>query len=273
MKYNVEFLKHLNLKDFDEITIQYDRQDEQLIKFLEDHAEQRVILCVKDVIDFAQGEEWRKLNAIHEKYPDYNFAVKFYQCRAFDSKENPLLMQSIENLTIPFFTGDCVTNFDELNYLLTLGVSDVYLTENICFDLARARALCDEHKTSIRAFPNVAQANVRSTPALKKFFIRPEDVEVYEKYIDVLEFWGPADRQVILLKIYKKGRWFGDLNEIILDLNLEFDSRRIIPPFAQMRTTCRRKCMAGEKCAICDHSFNISKHLEDKNIIIMNKKN
>ncbi len=273
MKYSVEFLKHMDLKGFDEITIQYDRQDEQLVKFLEDHSTQRVILCVKDVIDFSQGEEWRKLNAIHEKYPDYNFAVKFYQCRAFDSRENPSLTKSIDNLKVPYFMGDCVTNFDELNYLLSLGVSDVYLTENICFDLERAKALCSAQQVTVRAFPNIAQANVRSTPALKKFFIRPEDVAQYEPYIDVLEFWGPLDRQAVLLRIYQKGLWFGDLKEIILDFDLDFDSRRILPVFGTMRATCKRKCMAGEKCTICDHILSISKHLEDKNIIIMNKKN
>ena len=271
MKYCGQYSNKIDMSLFDEISIIYNKQDSQLISFLQEHLNQRIILIVKDIEDFLQAEEWKKLNAIHEKYSAFNFAVCFKNLCTF--QEAPSALQHcMQELKVPFFTGHIVTNFDQLQYLCNLGVSDVYLAEDICFDLKRARAVCERYKVQIRAFPNVGQCSVKSGPALKKFFIRPEDVEVYSDCIDTLEFWGPLDRQVTLLQIYKKGIWFGDLKDLILDFDLSFDSKTIIPDFARIRKNCGRRCMKGEHCSICDTMYQISQKLADRNIIIKQKK-
>lgn len=272
MKYCGRFSNKIKMSVFDEISILYDRQDRQLITYLQEHTNQRTILIVKDLIDFEQAEEWKKLNAIQEKYPEFNFAVCFGEPKKFEEAPDAL-QHCIGNLQIPFFTGDVVVNFDQLHYLCGLGVCDVYLGEDICFDLKRAKTICERTNTQIRAFPNVGQCSVKSGPALKKFFIRPEDVEEYSDCIDTLEFWGPLDRQVTLHKIYTKGEWFGDLKELFLDFNLSFDSRCIMPGFAYARKTCGRKCMRGDHCTICDSVYSISKKLGEKHIILKKKKN
>ena len=271
MKYCGQYSNKIDMSLFDEISIIYNKQDSQLISFLQGHLNQRIILIVKDVEDFLQTEEWKKLNAIQEKYPEFNFAVCFKGVCTFQEAPDAL-QHCIKELKIPFFTGCIATNFDQLQYLCNLAVSDVYLAEDICFDLKRARAVCDHYKVQIRAFPNVGQCSVKSGPALKKFFIRPEDVEEYSDCIDTLEFWGPLDRQVTLLQIYKKGIWFGDLKDLILDFDLSFDSKTIMPDFARVRKNCGRKCIKGERCSICDTMYRINQKLADKNIIIKQKK-
>ena len=40
----------------------------------------------------------------------------------------------------------------------------------------------------IRVFPNVAQSR-SEIPAIKQFFIRPEDLNAYEPYVDIYEFY------------------------------------------------------------------------------------
>jgi hypothetical protein len=174
---------------------------------------------------------------------------------------------------MPYFFGFLITTFDQLNYIIDLGAKAVYLTEDICFELSSAKCLCEKHKVQIRAFPNVAQSSLKSAPALTKFFIRPEDVKYYEDVIDIFEFWGPLDRQFVLYKIYNKGLWFGDLKELILGLDIDFDSRRILPNFAELRKDCGRKCMKGKSCRICNSIFNISKLLEERHFIIRQNKN
>lgn len=270
MKYCCQYSNKIQLSIFDEISIIYNRQDEQLIAFLQEHKNQRIILIIKDIEDFLQAQEWKKLDAIKEKYQDFNFTVCFGALQSF-SEASDALHQCISNLSLPFFTGYIATNFDQLHYLLNLGVSDVYIAEDICFNLQKVKQVCSTFNIQTRAFPNVAQSGVKATPPLKKFFIRPEDVEEYSDVIDVLEFWGPTGRQEILHKIYTKGVWFGDLEPLILDFNLSFDSRRIVPGFAQARKVCDRKCMKGHSCTICDSVYNISKQLEEKNLIIKNK--
>lgn len=271
MKYCAQYSNKINMTDFDEISIIYNNEDEQLIDFLQKHYNQSIILIVKDIEKFAQIHGYKMLNAIKEKYPNLGFSVCFKAIGKFEEAPDTMV-QVINKLQIPFFTGDVVTNFDQLHYLLELGVSEIYLAEDICFDLRRVKQVCDHYNVKLRAFPNVAQSSVKATPPLKKFFIRPEDVKEYSDIIDTLEFWGPADRQEILLKIYKKEYWYGDLNPLILDLNLSLDSRRILPGFAKARKTCERKCMKGRHCTVCDNIYNISKQLEDQQLIIQKKK-
>ena len=60
-----------NLSKADEIQIQY-IEDRGLLKFLEKFAAQRIILARES---FLPDSELGKLIAIHNQYPEYNFAV------------------------------------------------------------------------------------------------------------------------------------------------------------------------------------------------------
>lgn len=270
MKYCGRFSNKIDMSVFDEISILYDNQDRQLLTFLEEHCDKRIVLIVRDMDNFYKAQEWLKLNAIKEAHPDWNFVVCFREICRFELF-NSMLQECCANLCIPFFTGYLVTSFDQLHYLCAQGVSDVYLGEDICFDLRRAKAVASSYGVQLRVFPNVAQASVRTSPALKKFFIRPEDVSIYEDVIDTFEFWGPLDRQAVLYKIYSKERWFGDLQALILDFDMSFDSRRVLPSFASIRKTCGRKCMKSEPCSICDTIHSISKKFENQNLMLKNK--
>ena len=272
MKYCGRFSNKIDMKVFNEISIQYNKQDRNFIQFLQEHQGQRVIAVISDIEDFNNSEEWIKLNAIKKTMPDFDFAVCFSNPRKFEMI-NPVLKECFKNLEVPYFTGHVATNFDQLHYLCKEGVSDVYLGEEIGFDLRRAKAVASAHGVKIRVFPNVAQASVSTTPPLKKFFIRPEDAKAYEDCVDVFEFWGPLDRQKVLYKIYTKGFWRGDLKDLFLDFDLSFDSKRVMPEFAQSRKTCDRKCMKGYSCSICDLAYNISKKLEKEQLIIDPKYN
>ena len=47
----------------------------------------------------------------------------------------------------------------------------------------------------------MAQSSVTEIDPYLKFFIRPNDIELYAQYIDTIEFWGPEDRQDVLFEI------------------------------------------------------------------------
>lgn len=273
MKYCGRFSNKIDMSIFDEISIRYEAQDKELLTFLEKHADKKVTLTIPQVSfnSFYKASAWDIINAIQEKYPSYDLHVCFFEPCKFDLIA-PEVEECMKHLKVPYYVGDTVTNFAQMHYLITKGVSEIYVAEALCFDLRRAKRTCDRYGVKLRAFPNVAQSEVKDINPLHKFFIRPEDVEEYSDCIDTLEFWGPLDRQATLHKIYTKGVWFGDLNDLILDLNLSFDSRRIVPGFAQARKTCDQKCLKGGSCAICDRMLNISKLLEEKDLIIQRKK-
>ena len=158
---------------------------------------------------------------------------------------------------------------DELLGYIQLGVSDVYIGDNLGFELDKVAEIAHQNNVQIRVFPNVAQSSWKETPGLKKFFIRPEDVTFYSDYVDVFEFWGTnLKKQEIFYKIYSKQEWFGSLNEIIYELNEELDSRYIIPRFAEKRIRCKKECLKGGKCQICDRIKELSHTLEEAHIIV-----
>ena len=272
MKYCLRYANDSKLKTTtEEISIQYNNELGNLVDFLMKHQEQRVILIIND----PQKIDYKALEAVTQNYPTLNFAICFGEARrpTVVSKEIAVIIEDLKEANINFFMGDLITTGEQLQYYLELGVSDVYLTEDICFNLDAARRMCDRYGVQIRAFPNVAQSSIQASPALKKFFIRPEDVTYYESYIDVLEFWGDLERQDVFYLIYaKKGRWPGELKEIIYDFDASLDSRRTLPVFAPTRATCKKRCALGYPCHICDSIQNISQTMAEKGMYIKTPK-
>lgn len=271
MKYSANYSNNINLTDFDEIIIRYEAQEAPLLAFLQEHSNQHIVLEVADIQTFEEEHGWETLNHCYAELQ--NFSVKLGANQPFqDILDNAIIERICANLTMPYFFGFFATNCEQLQHLLDCGASQVYIAEDLCFNLTRAKRLCAPYSARLRAFPNVAQASVKTAPALTKFFIRPEDVDTYSDCIDTLEFWGPLDRQETLLRIYKKGIWFGDLNDLILDLNLSFDSRRIIPAFARFRKDCQRECMKNGRCEVCDRVYKISEKMQEKDLLFIKKK-
>jgi hypothetical protein len=80
MKYCLRYANSSKLKDTaPEISILYDRQDTELLDFIKQHAHQRIILIIDKVDEFILGQEWKKLNAIHDTLSELQLAVCFHQ--------------------------------------------------------------------------------------------------------------------------------------------------------------------------------------------------
>lgn len=257
-----------HLKTVDEVIIKYDRQSEELLSFLEEFKDQRIILDVVDTKDFDVHNEYKKLNAIQEQYPEYNVQVCFGVDAPIDEAA-----QIGEQLKYPWFSHRHIGDWDTLDYYLSKGVAQVYITEALGFDMEIVSKLCHAKGVSVRIYPNVAQSCVRTGPAVKKFFIRPDDISYYEPYIDVIEFWCDEQQQPIYKRIYDNQKWFGPLREIIKDFNSDFDNKHILPVFGATRVNCGKKCMRGRHCTICDKLYDVSVALKDSNIIVQKKEN
>ena len=153
--------------------------------------------------------------------------------------------------------------------LLEYGVSDVYIVENLCFELDKVAEVAKKYNAQVRVFPNVAQSKFTDTSALKKFFIRPEDLDAYNEYINVIEFYNVDNKIDTYYEIYAiDKKWFGKLNEIILDFNSDIDNRYIIPRFVEKRIKCGKKCLKDGYCQRCDNIEQLSFTLEESELIV-----
>ena len=161
-----------------------------------------------------------------------------------------------------------INNWDTLQGYIKYKPSDMYIVEALGFEINKVAKVLHNENIKIRTFANVAQSSWREIDPLRKFFIRPEDIPIYEPYIDVIEFFNSKNSSSTLYKIYSKDKkWFGQLNELILDFDSDIDNRFIVSKFAEHRTRCGKRCLKGENCKFCDTIYQLSQTLKENGIL------
>ena len=138
------------------------------------------------------------------------------------------------------------------------------------FDLIAVSEYCHSLGVLVRVVPNISSQFISMyglsiAEHIKTFFIRPEDIYIYEPYIDICELQGSPDRYSVIYEIYKSGRWQGQLNDIIGGFDEETNNANIYPSFGKYRLSCKHICMY-EKCNLCKEIQSIANELEDKGL-------
>lgn len=280
MKYCVNYLtrdkvRHLN--DFDEITIRYNPSDKSLIESMQQHKDQRINIYIRDNQDFIDNDRIKFFEVLKDEYPDFNFVLKLKDYKDELTQEVYKLIVNSEK-DLKYFFATNVSDFDTFWGIIGLKPTDIYIVQEMGFYAKQCAEAAHEFGIKLRAFPNVAQSAWDETPGISKFFIRPEDVKIYEDYIDVFEFYGNSSHKAdVYYEIYTKKDpyWFGNLNEIIISLNEDLDSRCLLPQFAERRVSCGKRCLKGKKCQVCAVTQHLAKVLNKNNVTIkqLNKKN
>lgn len=266
MKYCLDYYgQHLELfHQVDEINIDLShiKDLKELEFFCEKYKQQRINLCINDYEDAVNNNSLYFAFDFQQKFQtSYYIVIRLPQITTVckDIKEK------YPNAKLFFKVH--IVDWDTLLYYLDFGVTDVYIAEAMGFELDKISTIVHDKGTLIRVFPNVAQSACSETAGILKFWIRPEDTEVYEQYIDTYEFFGDEEKQKIYYEIYKNDKqWWGNLKEIIIGLNTDINNMTILPRFAQKRIRCNRQCMKDNKCHMCYNILNLSKTLEEHNL-------
>lgn len=255
MKYGMMYFnisRHLN--DFDEIILKYDHKTMNIVPHVQDkyRQEQRVILNVQQLPDEDFEESFIYMRAAAQTHPEIALMGTLAQL--------PRLKES----GLKFFFGEIVDSWDKLNGFIQLGVSDIYVGNEFAFNMEDISAVCKQANVNIRVFANVAQSScpvVENT--MTQFFIRPEDLAMYGDLVDVIEFYGPIDRQDVLYEIYTKGKWVGNLGELIIRVKEDINNTLITPIFGTLRRSCGKRCAYSKSCNICPRFVSIQRTLEE----------
>ena len=239
---------------------------------------------IKDLIDLAEFCELHKNQGINLYLTDYeeklfNFAFDFqkeqedkYNIKIklpyYDEDKYQKIIEKYPESKFFYATG--VFDWDTLYNFLIAGVSDIYIVDGLGFELDKISAIMHEKNIQIRVYPNIAQPVWGKVNSLQKFWIRPEDTEYYEDYIDIYEFaYDRYDQQKVYYDIYfNDKKWYGDLSEIIIGLTEHIDSTCLLPRFVEKRVGCNRQCLKYSKCQMCDVILQLANTLEKKELII-----
>ena len=138
--YNKNTQQAQNINKADEWTIEYNSKDNTLLEFLELHKDKRINIYFKkeDVNEKFLKELCEKYNNVYIKL-DFQYIL--------NNKPD-----------FRFFYDLPINDIDLLIGILKLGVTDVYIVENLCFELDKIAEIVHLYNASVRAYPNVAQS-------------------------------------------------------------------------------------------------------------------
>ena len=267
MKYCTRYYKNFRYNDIiDEVIIDYATYRESIVDRLQEQnwkENQRIIIdaCIGGDVDIVPI--LRMCMQIHN-----NFAVRV------DVIQEELVSE-LKEAGIPFFYANYANTPDEIYGMIQRGVSDAYVTESLAFNIEKIGAYCKEKGVNVRIIPNIAQYKKgfrKDIPDPCKFFIRPEDMKLYEPYADIFEIIAPEDRLSIIYEIYRNEHWDGDLQQLIVGLDESFYNKGIVDYFGPERLKCEQKCMQ-EKCTLCLQIKELASKFEENKLEIKVPKN
>jgi hypothetical protein len=255
MKYCIPFFVGMNsIKKVDEITIKYkENRYDTLIDFLKERFYVRVII---NMLDRTLSEEDVKFFAALAEKEEYSFAL------LFSYRANKDLIPQLKETKIQYFFQEYCTEWGALAAFIEAGVSDVYIVNDLGFDLQRVSDFVHGAGVKVRVFPNVAQEMYSTQDPITRFFIRPEDIPLYEKYVDVCEIFGEAGITENIYFVYAAQKWNNSINNLISNIEEDFTNTFLLENFSVPRLTCQRKCKRGNGCDFCMKKVRIAKGID-----------
>lgn len=151
---------------------------------------------------------------------------------------------------IQFYYLEPIRTFRELQGVKALGARWAIIDAPLFFQMDKVK----EVGVPLRATANVSIRELLPYPdGVPGPWIRPEDMDMYEPYIDTIEFGRVnLDQERALFRIYaEQKKWSGDLGLIIQDINYMGTNRMIPSDLTKKRLNCGQRCQIDAKCHYC----------------------
>lgn len=150
-----------------------------------------------------------------------------------------------------------VTDWESFSQLASLHASDIYIDGPLGFQTDSLKI--GKQNTKIRISPQISPNALINTSNsnITSFFIRPEDLHLYEDAIDIIDFnVKDQEKEDTLFKIYKRGTYKLELSTLIEHLNEKVPNLFLRPDFGENRLNCGQHCrIPGRSCHMCETQF------------------
>lgn len=251
------------IKEFD-ITFKKTSSLDNLLDFLEKYEDKRVN------ISFSEGINYSVLKSAVRLYD--NIAVKLH---ASDIQE----CMKLKDINVKYYFDNSypAVNLCSLDALIALGVSDVYLADDLCYNLERTYSYCRSKGVKTRMVLNRIPSTVPFKGDDPKSPIwMPRDIDTLSQYIDIFEFENDLDDMyfdVLFRTWFEDKAWNNNVREINLDLNLDIYDNTMLPIVSLKKIRCGRRCSqrAGNECDVCKEMSDISTILHDKGVRLVER--
>ena len=173
------------------------------------------------------------------------------------------------NLKFFFNAASAPSSISLLEEQIILGVTDIYVCDDLCYDLENVKKICERSNVQTRLVLNeIPSKRFDKGINPKAPIFTPECFDELSKYIDVGEFnvnsWAKIGT---LYRIwFERQTWKEDLRFIYNDLELYIPNESLIPNFIESKMNCGYRCGRGSSCKKCEQFVEIARDLKSKNI-------
>lgn len=258
----------LNNEKYDEVADEFNlkfnserNSEEKLIEFAETYQDHRINIEM-DIVDSSL------LSVLSKVHP----RIYVRLTRMSDMT----ILSELRKKKIKFFFDSeayTATSITSLIFLISIGVSDVYIADDLCYDLENTAEIAHGWNVQLRLVLNVVAMTVPPINEEKSPWFPPEATDILAKYIDTIEFdcGDPYDwhRFGVFYRAWlERKTWHGNLNEIIYPLTIDIPNDSFLADeLIRYKVNCRRHCSAASRsCTRCQSYVDLANELAEREI-------
>lgn len=265
MKLAIPFKLFHELNDVaDEFNIEYNPEVNDLDKlgdFLEEFADKTVNIRI------VGGVTKKDVKAIRRQGTNVAFRL---------GKDDASQTEMLQDLGVRFFFDSNIPAYNKvsLSHYLAMGVSDVYIADDLAYALKDTKEACNRLGVRIRMVLNrVPSMSPHKGSDPRSFVIRPDDFSFLDGVVDVAEFdcWHEDGTKYNFSKLsvlhdvfFKKQCWHGDLGELNHDLVMPMPNDTLLPEFTKNKARCGLRCVGTGSCRKCNSLLDIAYAMDKK---------
>ena len=218
-----------------------------LYEFLKDHKDKRYLIADASPED---------LKSLLEQVEIISNAVQDYTVECSSILLTKRLIKDGYKAYVKFPISD----WETVHSFINIGVSDIYIDSSLGFQLGKVYQLCHDKDIKIRVSPSLSPTAAITGLKTNSFFIRPEDLHLYSKYIGVIDFKVPnQEKEDALFSIYKRGNFIYNLKDLLNDCAFSVPNPYLKPEFGRTRVTCGQHCLIpGRSCHLCETQIQLT---------------
>lgn len=264
MRLAIPFKRHYKLNDrADEFIVYYDPK-------LQDF---------NDLLTFAQTYDDKVINIRYRNSLDTKTAISLNKIcdnvRFIATMGDVNSFEKLKENDVDFFLSDdypCRSFKDLQAYVESLGVSQVYIADDLCYNLPAVNEYCAKFGVKVRVVLNRVPITITSPADPTIMVWIPQDQALMDKYFDVAEFDCGKDKgydfhqlDVLYRSWFERHDWAGDMREICKGIPYRYVARTILPGTNDGKIKCGLGCVRnGWSCTKCKQILELSKHLVEK---------
>lgn len=248
------------------ITVHSDSHFEKIQTILNNYPEQRIVIhLIEPIGNYINEKKLESIYAAVDSSASKNYTFQL----SIGSRDERLYAEEIFSGR-PHYYDIPVTSWDMFYEFYSYDITDMIISGILCFELEKVRELANLKPMQLRAYPDICQAD-GALPCYLQFFIRPEDIESYNNYIDIFDFWNKEKEQTLFSVFAINQIWRDKLSFIITDFpeDVAVDSNKMFN-FGKYRMNCGKRCLKTYngigRCTICEQNFCLAKEMKELNL-------